>query len=124
MLHQQVRRVLKPKRYRRAGASPLPLLTKPDGVVCQSLEETVATWRSHFAKLEGGEVVSSKELVLQCRARQQSFVGSDLLDIKEVPSFRCFEKAIRSSAPGKAAGPDLLPPTLLRCFSHQVADLL
>ncbi|CAE7762507.1 unnamed protein product [Symbiodinium microadriaticum] len=62
-LHQQVRRVLKPKRYRRAGANPLPLLTKTDGTVCQSFDETVDTWRSHFAALEGGEVVSSSDLV-------------------------------------------------------------
>ena len=123
-LHQQVRRVLKPKRYRRPGADPLPMLVKEDGTVCQSFEESLDTWRAHFAALEDGIDVDADTLVRACRSRQEAFAGTDLVDIEEVPSYAQFERAIRASAPGKAAGPDLLPPTLLRCFSSSIADLL
>ena len=123
-LHQQVRRVLKPKRYRRPGADPLPLLLRQDGSVCQTYEESLAAWRTHFGDLEDGVPVSASELVQACRARQVAFTGTDLVDIREVPTFRQFECSIRASAPGKAAGPDLLPPALLKYHSHSVADLL
>ncbi|OLQ01431.1 hypothetical protein AK812_SmicGene15825 [Symbiodinium microadriaticum] len=123
-LHQQVRRVLKPKRYRRPGADPLPMLVKEDGSVCQSYEESLDTWRSHFAALEDGIAADADTLVRTCRARQDAFVGTDLIAIDDVPSYAQFERSIRASAPGKAAGPDLLPPTLLRCFSSSIADLL
>ena len=124
VLHQQVKRVLKPKRYRKAGADPLPLLLRKDGSVCQSLDESIAAWRTHFGDLEDGVPVSVGDLVTTCRARQQSFVGTDSVPTQEVPTFRQFESSLRASAPGKAAGPDLLPPALLRYFSHSVADLL
>ncbi|OLQ14158.1 hypothetical protein AK812_SmicGene1724 [Symbiodinium microadriaticum] len=123
-LHQQVRKVLKPKRYRRPGADPLPMLVKEDGSVCQSYEESLDTWRSHFAALEDGIAADADTLVRTCRARQDAFVGTDLIAIDDVPSYAQFERSIRASAPGKAAGPDLLPPTLLRCFSSSIADLL
>ena len=88
-LHVQVRRVLKPKRYRKPGADPLPLLTKADGSVCESFEESLSTWRSHFADLEDGEVVPVGDLVRGCRARHAAFVGTDLLDIGDTLNKPC-----------------------------------
>ncbi|CAE7492062.1 ANKRD52, partial [Symbiodinium sp. KB8] len=84
VLHQQVKRVLKPKRYRKAGADPLPLLLRKDGSVCQSLDESIAAWRTHFGDLEDGVPVSVGDLVTTCRARQQSFVGTDSVPTQEV----------------------------------------
>ncbi|CAE7699183.1 unnamed protein product [Symbiodinium sp. CCMP2456] len=123
-LHTQVRRVLKPRRYRRAGIDPLPLLQRADGTTCASFADSVTTWREHFAALEDGVVVPTDDFVQTCRQRQQAFDGTDVVDVDTVPCFRHFEHALRASAPGKAAGPDLIPPVLLRGFSHDLADLL
>ena len=123
-LHQQVRKVLKPKRYRRPGADPLPMLVKADGQVCETFEESLSVWRDHFAALEDGVTIDVSDLVSQCRTRQQAFEGTDSVAVQDVPSLRQFEQSIRASTPGKAAGPDLIPPTLLRCFSNSLADLL
>ena len=123
-LHQQVRRVLKPKRYRRPGVDPLPMLVKADGHVCETFEESLSVWRDHFAALEDGVTIEVSDLVRQCRTRQQAFEGTDSVAVQDVPSLRQFEQAIRASTPGKAAGPDLIPTTLLRCFSNSLADLL
>ena len=123
-MHLQVKRVLKPKRYRRSEPAPLPMLRRKDGTVCATLAETLDAWRSHFAGLEDGIVSSPRDLVSACCSRQQTVDWPDSLFVADLPTFGELELALRRSAPGKAAGPDLLPPALLRCFSPDAADLL
>ena len=49
-----LKRLLRPKKYRKAGPAPLLQLWDADGTLCQTHTEITECWRDHFAKLEGG----------------------------------------------------------------------
>ena len=121
--HRAVKRVLRPKKFRRASADPLPTLEKADGSLCTNVGEVADTWREYFCALEGGVETTDRELVNVCRAAQASQEGPDTLDAASMPTWLTLEAAFRHSAPRKAAGPDLLPPCICRAFSPQMAEL-
>ncbi|CAE6916088.1 unnamed protein product [Symbiodinium sp. CCMP2592] len=122
-LHLAVQRVLKPKKFRRTAADPLPVLEKADGTRCSSSREIMDTWREHFSALEGGQRITPAELVSRCRATQAASDAPDVLAVEEIPSWTTLEAAFRHAAPRKAAGPDLVPPVLCKNFSVQLTDL-
>ena len=121
-LHTAVRRIMRPKKYRKPGASPLPLLHKPTGGVCVSQEEITQVWRNHFRTLEAGREVSAASLAETCRSRQQCFEGTDQVDSALVPTWAQLHAAFKATAPHKACGPDLLPPILCKLFSQRLTE--
>ncbi|CAE7947452.1 RPS25 [Symbiodinium sp. KB8] len=122
-LHTAVRKVIRPKKYRRAGAAPLPMLKKDDGDVCISQEEITQVWRDHFRVLEAGQEVDAASLATSCRDRQQATESSDLVDVKAIPTWTQLQSAFRATAPHKACGPDLLPPVLCTLFSQKLTEV-
>ena len=122
-VHRAVQRVLRPRKYRKASSDPLPKLHKPDGSLCQTSQEVADTWREHFRILEGGVVVDAGELVRKCRASQVAADRPDALEAACMPSWQALESAFRHSAPRKASGPDLIPPSICRAFSVSLTEL-
>ena len=118
-----VKKVLKPKRFRKSGPDPLPALKKPDGSLCRTRDEITATWRDHFRVLEGGVVTDSTSLIRSCRQHQLKHEGEDCFDLTDVPTWLTLENAFRRTAARKAAGPDLVPPVLCRAFCGKLADV-
>ena len=122
-VHRAVQRVLRPRKYRKTSNDPLPRLFRPDGTLCVTEQEVADTWRDHFRVLEGGIEVSPEELVSKCRLSQARADRPDVLDVSSMPSWAALEAAFRHSAPRKAAGPDLIPPSICRAFSVQLTEL-
>ncbi|CAE7745718.1 unnamed protein product, partial [Symbiodinium sp. CCMP2456] len=122
-LHHAVKRVLKPKRFRRGSADPLPLLYKEDGTVCRSYDEVQQAWRHHFSTLEDGETVPASGLVSSCWRWHDGFSGTDTIDLAQAPTPLSLEQAFRHTAAGKACGPDLIPPSLCHHFSSDMSLL-
>ena len=122
-LHRAVRRILRPKKYRRTSAAPLPLLQKEDGTVCQSQEEVTQVWREHLRLLEAGREVDAGTLASDCRCRQLAFEGTDSVDFSLVPTWAQLHDAFRATSPHKACGPDLLPPAICRLFSQRLTEV-
>ena len=104
-LHQAVNRVLRPRKFRKTKADPLPTLRKLDGTLCQNADEVAETWREHFRVLEGGVQVSPSTLVLRCRQAQAGADRPDTLSVGDLPSWHVLERAFRHSAPRKSDGP-------------------
>ncbi|CAE7020364.1 unnamed protein product [Symbiodinium sp. CCMP2456] len=123
-VHTFVKKVLKPKKYRRTCNDPLPTLFRADGTQCLTESEVTATWRDHFRVLEGGTATSAEALLSECRDAQAAFLGSDTVAADQMPTFLDLENALRHTAGRKAAGPDLIPPSLCRYFSTPLASLL
>ena len=122
-LHRAVRKVMRPKNFRRQGSLPLPMLRTQDGTICSSQEEATRVWREHFRVLEAGVEVSPPELAASCRTRQLSFEGTDQVNVRHLPTWAHLHDAFRHASPHKAAGPDLLPPALCRVFSQRLTEL-
>ncbi|OLP95584.1 hypothetical protein AK812_SmicGene22279 [Symbiodinium microadriaticum] len=61
-MHHAVKRVLRPRKFRKAGVEPLPTLYKADGSQCMSETEITTTWREHFRVLEGADQIDAAEL--------------------------------------------------------------
>ena len=122
-VHRAVQRVLKPRKFRRASNDPLPALERPDGSLCLTAAEVIATWHEHFSALEGGVETSAEKLVRCCQASQAAVVLPEKVSPHSLPSWLDLERAFRHSAPRKAAGPDLVPPALCRVFSAQLTEL-
>ena len=122
-LHTAVKRVLRPRKFRKAGLDPLPVLYKANGEQCGSAAEVTDTWREHFRVLEGGSVTTPDSLLSACRERQNSFEGIDQIDAADLPAWIDLEASFRRMSGRKAAGPDLLPPMLCRRFSPQLTTV-
>ena len=122
-LHHAVRRIMRPKKFRKKHADPLPLLLKPEGGFCQSHDEIMQVWRDHFRSLEAGLDVDPAALVLTCRGRQARFEGTDCLPAAQLPTWAQLQTAFRTASPHKAHGPDLLPPVLCALFSQKLTEL-
>ena len=122
-VHRAVHRVLRPRKYRKAACDPLPKLFKPDGTLCLSSDEVADTWREHFRILEGGVTVTAANLVRRCRSSQAAADRPDSLEATCMPSWLSLESAFRHSAPRKASGPDLIPPSICRAFSFSLTEL-
>ena len=121
-VHKAVHKLIRPRKFRRSTADPLPVLERVDGTLCTSSDEVTSTWREHFRVLEGGVVRQPAQIVLRCRQMQAQGQAPDVLDADRLPTWLSLESAFRRSAPRKAAGPDLLPPSLCRTFSTQMAE--
>ena len=122
-MHLAVKKVLRPRKFRKAHVDPLPTLYKADGSQCLSADEVTATWREHFKVLEGGSDTHPLSLLAECRVRQGDFEGVDSIPPSELPTWLDLEAAFRHTSGHKAAGPDLLPPMLCRRFSSQMTLL-
>ncbi|CAE7583236.1 unnamed protein product, partial [Symbiodinium sp. CCMP2456] len=121
-LHHAVKRVLRPKRFRKASADPLPLLYDKHGAVCESAAAAQDAWREHFSALEDGVTTTPQELADSCRRWHDRFEGTDTIEIQDVPTIHVLEKAFRTTSAQKACGPDLLPPAICHCFSSEMAQ--
>ncbi|CAE7222840.1 unnamed protein product, partial [Symbiodinium necroappetens] len=122
-VHQAIQRVLRPRKFRKTTAAPLPRLDKPDGTIFRDSAEVMDTWREHFRVLEGGIQSSAEDLVLQCRGVACDIDDQTNWDAAHLPSWLALEAALRHSAPRKAVGPDLLPPAICRFFSPQLTEV-
>ena len=122
-VHLAVQRVLRPRKFRKAMASPLPRLEKSDGTVCRDAYEVTETWREHFRVLEGGVRSSAHDLVSRCRSAPCELEDQVAITADQLPSWFALEAALRHSAPRKSVGPDLLPPSICRYFSPQLTEL-
>ncbi|CAE7271677.1 unnamed protein product [Symbiodinium sp. CCMP2456] len=121
-LHQAVRQIMRPKKYRGKGAAPLPMLKKADGTVCTSADEIATVWREHFRVLEAGQETDAETLAQTCRQRQLAFEGSDIVDAAAIPTWSRLQAAFKATAPHKACGPDLLLPILCSLFSQKLTE--
>ena len=122
-VHHAVKRVLRPRKFRKANLDPLPTLYKADGSQCLSEVEVTDTWREHFRVLEGGSDTTPIDLLEECRSRQNAFEGIDCIDVADMPAWLDLEASFRHMSGRKAAGPDLLPPMLCRRFSPQLTTV-
>ena len=123
-IHVAIKKVLRPKKFRRGGAQPLARLVRPDGSLCETAEQVADEWRRHFAALEGGHVALPSDLVNRCVARQRASGALASVSASEVPSFGDLVRALKGMQPFRAAGPDLVPPSLCARFALPVARLL
>ena len=123
-MHSVVKRVLRPKKFRKPGNDPLPTLFRADGSQCLTTDDITKTWREHFRVLEGGLQTTPDELLQECRSRHAAFEGSDRIDAGDIPSWTDLEAALRHTSGRKAAGPDLIPPILCKLFSPQLTEVL
>ncbi|OLP76767.1 hypothetical protein AK812_SmicGene43255, partial [Symbiodinium microadriaticum] len=121
-LHRAVRKVMRPKKYRRDG-QPLPMLRDEDGSVCASQTEATQVWREHFRVLEAGLATTPAQLATTCTDRQSAFEGTDVVDARYLPTWDHLLSAFRHASPHKASGPDLLPPVLCRVFSQRLTEV-
>ena len=122
-LHQSVKKVMRPKRFRKDSADPLPILHHSDGTLCRTADDAQRAWRDHFSALEDGLPVSTAQLVSSCRKRQDAFEGDDSVEVLHVPPLRTLENSFRATSARKACGPDLLPPALCHHFSTELSLL-
>ena len=122
-LHKAVRKIMRPKKFRRAGTAPLPMLYKPDGSVCESQDEITRVWRDHFRVIEAGKEVIPTDLAEACLQRQAAFEGTDTVDAGLVPTWAQLQNAFKATSPHKACGPDLLPPAICTLFSQRLTEV-
>ncbi|CAE7275135.1 unc-89 [Symbiodinium sp. CCMP2456] len=122
-LHSTVKRVLRPKKFRRSSADPLPLLYREDGTICSTDTQVLEAWREHFSALEDGQTASVESLVQSCRTWQTSFSGTEEVDIARAPTMALLVEAFRATSAHKACGPDMLPPAICHHFAPDLAIL-
>ncbi|CAE7639799.1 BPM2 [Symbiodinium sp. CCMP2456] len=118
-----LKRLLRPRKFRRGGPLPLPFLKRPDGNVCQSFEQVQEEWRRHFAELEGGVCVEVASFASQCLSRQASTPARESLCCASIPSIVALRDAFREVSAMKATGPDGLPPALCARFPTPLATV-
>ena len=123
-VHTAIKKVLRPKKFRRGGPQPLPRLKRPDGTLCTTADAVADEWRRHFAALEGGASISVPDLVTGCACRQRSQGTMTQVPAQEMPSFCDLVSSLRGMQPHRASGPDMLPPSLCARFALPVARLL
>ncbi|CAE7296601.1 unnamed protein product [Symbiodinium sp. CCMP2592] len=123
-VHSAIKRLIRPRRFRKQGPTPLPRLRNPEGVLCTSPAEIQKTWRDHFARLEGGTQCTPEDLVIDCVRRQQRRGPQEHLLCQELPAFDDLVEALRRAQPFKACGSDLIPPALCHGHAVDVAGLL
>ena len=122
-LHHAVKRVMRPKRFRRSSADPLPLLYDSQGRICRTMAESQDAWRNHFGALEDGIAVDAEALVESCQGWHEAFSGTDHVVTEQVPTLQTLEQAFRFTKVAKASGPDLLPPAICHHFSSDMSLL-
>ncbi|CAE7245937.1 unnamed protein product, partial [Symbiodinium sp. CCMP2456] len=118
-----LKRLLRPRKFRRGGPLPLPFLKRPDGTVCQTFGQVQEEWRRHFADLEGGICVEAGALAAQCLQRQATTPARESLSCHAIPSLGALRDAFSGVSALKATGPDGLPPALCARFATSLATL-
>ncbi|CAE7719234.1 unnamed protein product, partial [Symbiodinium sp. CCMP2456] len=108
-----LKRLLRPRKFRRGGPMPLPFLKRTDGTVCQSFDQVQEEWRRHFAESWRAEFVS----------RQAATPARETLDCGLIPSLVALRDAFRNVSAMKATGPDGLPPALCARFPTSLATV-
>ena len=121
-VHKALRRVLRPKKFRRSGPEPLPRLKQPGGQYCQTPAEIADEWRRHFSDLEGGTTMQVEDFVREGLARQASTEGFPALSCDALPEFSSVLSAFQKVKAQKAAGPDLIPPSICKRFAFRLSE--
>ena len=97
------------KTKRRSGFCPLPAVLLDDGSRARDLTERVQRWTEHFARQEGGRIVSA---VNYDQAPSPHKVPD--FDIGCVPTLLDVEQDMLQLRKGKASGPDMITADLLK----------
>ena len=118
-----LKRLLRPRKFRRGGPAPLPHLKDADGKVCQSFAQIQDAWRQHFSELEGGVQTSPAELAAACASRQAALPAREALCCASIPDLDGLRSVFRGVSPWKAVGPDGIPPALCRPFATPLTAL-
>ena len=102
------------KSRRRSGFCPLPAVLLEDGRRAKDLEERMQRWTEHFARQEGGCIVSERgyDQTVQVQAPDPECVPT--FDVRCVPTLLGIEQDMLRLRNGKAAGPDLITADLLK----------
>ncbi|CAE7208140.1 unnamed protein product [Symbiodinium sp. CCMP2592] len=116
-VHTALKKLLRPKKFRKAGPAPLPQLRKADGTMCQSALEITEQWREHFSQMEGGRVVQAEEFAASCLSRQAQVSPLETIPYQDLPSFGQVLEAFRHVNPHKTAGQDCVPPAVCKRFA-------
>ena len=116
-----LRRLLRPRKFRRGGPAPLPHLKRADGSVCEDADAVLEEWRRHFAALEGGVEVQGNALALACLERQQALPAREILRCGRIPDVVRLSEVFQAVSPLKAMGPDGIPPSICRRFAGSLA---
>ena len=101
----------------------MPAVCLEDGTLASSGQEASNRWVRHFAANEGGQRATLEEAVQQFAVRPRQAEAFDI-ELGEVPSRLDVEKAMLNVVCGKAAGPDSLPPELVRYGSGPLSVAL
>jgi len=97
-----------------------PTINKANGSPCDSPDETLQRWREHFeAALNHPPGTHSAEL----DAEQIDAITDPDISVDE-PSLDEVTCAIRKLRNGRAAGPDKIPPELLKCAINPISKAL
>eukprot|EP00438_Fugacium_kawagutii_P027568 Skav206272 [mRNA] locus=scaffold888:387625:392637:+ [translate_table: standard] len=106
-------------------ARPLPQIDKADGSPCDSYDELVNRWTEFFCSMEGGTTMSDSQLQQLWRQNLQQNQQCNLdFTLRDLPTLSDLEQACARVKPGKAAGPDHIPPELLHYYPSAMAKLL
>ena len=123
-IHDAVKKLLRPKKYRRQGPAPLPQIRRKDNSLCQSSDDILDRWREHFSDLEGGFSMTPATLASRGLAWQAATPAAESLLAEEMPDFCGVLAAFRGINPRRAAGQDCLPPAICRAFASQMSVLV
>ena len=123
-MHDAIKKLIRPKQYRRQGPAPLPQIRRLDGTLCCTHEDIVHRWREHFSDLEGGFAVDPAELASQGLQWQASVPAAESLLAADMPDFCDVMMAFRNVNPKRAAGQDCIPPAICRRFACQMSVLV
>ena len=116
--------IVQPKRQTRTAVQPLPQVMKLDGEMTKTPEELCSRWQEHFAAMEAGEPIEPVDLVKRVVHRQQYACLPSCWQVEDLPTLCDLEDALRRCQPGKAPGPDRIPPELLKLCPGIMASKL
>ena len=111
-LFRMLQRLGRKRDGRPKGPRPLPMLKRPDGEPAQNIAECQTLWRDHFACIEAGLQVSVDDLA--AIHQQGTRLAEDDLDLNMIPTLWEVQSAMGRVKPGKAAGPNALPPDIFK----------
>ena len=111
----KLRPIVNPGGKRKSGFAGLPAACLEDGSLAADADAARDRWIRYFAGNEGGFRASEAVAVQTYRAHQ---IRAEALDFDilhgKLPSRVELERAMLSTVCGKAAGPDLIPPEVLK----------
>ena len=99
---------------RKGGFCPLPAVLLDDGSRARDLHERVQRWTEHFARQEGGRIVSAIDYEQEVQPQAPSPCNVPDFDLRCVPTLLDIEQDILQLRKGKASGPDMITADLLK----------